>query len=62
MNNRNIPRVSQLTKSKSRNELAAQREWDKAHKRLADIKQKHPYGTPEAKAAWLAQVRKTRSF
>lgn len=58
----NVPRVHQVTKAKSRDELAAEREWERERKRFRDINSKHAYGTPEAKAAWLARIKRSRSF
>lgn len=58
----NVPRANQLTKSKSRLEKSQQREWDRERANFRDLNSKHAFGTPEAKAAWLARVRRTRSF
>ena len=58
----NVPRVHQITKAKSREELAAEREWQRERKRFRDLNAKHAFGTPEAKAAWKARIQRTRSF
>lgn len=56
-----VPRAQQFTGKLSREEAAAQREWDKARKRFNNDTAKYGYGTEAAKKAWKERIYKTRS-
>ena len=58
----NVPRVSEITKSKTKNELFLERENKRAFDAFNEVKKKYGYGSPESKAAWKALIRRTRSL
>lgn len=57
----NVPRVTDITGKQSREDAAAERDWQRTRQRFRNDNFKHAYGTPEAKAAWLRRINKTRS-
>jgi hypothetical protein len=58
----NVRRISEVTKSKTKNELFLERESKRAFDAFSEVKRKYGYGSPESKAAWKALIKKTRSF
>jgi len=58
----NVRRISEVTQSKTKNELFLERESKRAFDAFNEIKRKHGYGSPESKAAWKALIKRTRSM
>jgi hypothetical protein len=57
-----VPRIVDVTGKQSREDAALQRECERKRKDFRDDTSRYGYGTPEGKAAWLARIRRTRSF
>ena len=58
----NVRRVSEVTQSKTKNELFLERENKRAVDAFNEVKKKYGYGSPESRAAWKALIRRTRSL
>ena len=58
----NVRRVSEVTESKTKNELFLERENKRAFDAFNEVKKKYGYGSPESRAAWKALISRTRSF
>lgn len=57
-----VPRVSEKTNSKTKVDLFLERENARAFEAFSEVKRKYGYGSPEAKAAWRALTKRTRSL
>lgn len=57
-----IPRVDEITKTKSRDDVAFNREWNRNRKEFLDDRAKIPFGEPGSKEAWKRRISKTRSL
>lgn len=57
-----VPRIKTITGKASKEDLAAQREYERLKKGFQNDRSKFAFGTPEAKKAWQERIRRTRSF
>lgn len=57
----NVPRASDFTGKKSPQELAEEREWQRARRDFQADRQRYGYGGDKGKEAWKRRTGNTRS-
>jgi len=57
-----VPRVCEVTKSRSADEKYAELEWSRKRKLFLADKNKFQFGSKESREAWKRRIRQTRSF